>query len=485
MSSKKKFTFQKREDSCSTAHCSVPKCTASARYNSVLSFYSFPKDEELQGKWLLNIKREKGEITSHTRVCGRHFLPEDVEEPLTSQGHRMLKKGAVPVLFEWNNYSLSAPRGENTDPLPDNSEDRAMDVSTLDHDYCSPEAAQTPSQLSMEEALREKARLMAQKAELLRQIEEQALKNKFGLQRFAGSDEDIKFYTGFESYAHLMSFWSQIQPGTQEVVRFTRVQSAIQKDDIPNIATIMCPQPIDEFFLFLTCLTMGLDPEYLAHRCDLPHSTIIRIIITWANFLYTVLGSVDIWLDEETVKRNMPEVFSDYADTHIILESIELRCQTLDSVLLETEAFRGYKQYTTVKGLAALAPHGPVMFVSPMYEGSLSDRDVLKRCGLVSLLQPSMAVMVDKRFDIEDLVPCKVHLPLQKKTPGAAVRKTKIDDMKFRVYLFHVVGRLGKYELFRSIIPFSLTGCISQLFAVACLLANYQDGHMSQPQSDD
>lgn len=491
MASKNKFTFQRREDSSSSAHCSVPRCTASARCNSVLSFYSFPKDEELQGKWLENIKRGREEITDNKKVCGRHFLPEDVEEPLGPLGRRMLKKGAVPLLFDWNNYSVASAQREGTDTGSGRAQ--AMDIAALDHNYYSLEAipaegrphAQTQTPVSsVAEAQREKARLMAQKAELLRQIEEQTLKNRFGLQRFAGSDQDIKFYTGFQSYAHLVSFWSQIEPATQEVVRLTRVLPTVQEEHIDDVAAILCPQPIDEFFLFLSCLTVGLDPEYLAHRCNLPHSTMIRIVITWANFLYMMLGSVDIWLDEETVRRNMPEVFSDYADTQVVLESIELRCQTLDSVLLETEAFRGYKHYTTVKGLAAIAPHGPVTFVSPMYDGNLSDRDLLKRSGLLSLLRPSMAVMVDKRFDIEDLVPGKVHLPLQKKEHDAVV-KMEVDDMTFRVYLFHIVGRLGKYELFKSVIPFSLNSCLSQLFAVACLLPNYQDGHLMTPSESD
>ena len=64
---------------------------------------------------------------------------------------------------------------------------------------------------------------------------------------------------------------------------------------------------------------------------------------SWANFLYTVLGAVGIWLDEETVKANMPEVFQGYSDTQIILDWTKICCQTPSSLLLQSEVFSTYR----------------------------------------------------------------------------------------------------------------------------------------------
>ncbi|KAK6326612.1 hypothetical protein J4Q44_G00022570 [Coregonus suidteri] len=104
-----KVSFQKRDDSSSSHHCCVPQCTVSARCNSSVSFFTFPKDSELHKRWVINIRRVNF-LTTNTRVCSRHFLSEDVIEPPTPAGRRRLKKGAVPVLFQWNNFSLPAPR---------------------------------------------------------------------------------------------------------------------------------------------------------------------------------------------------------------------------------------------------------------------------------------------------------------------------------------------------------------------------------------
>lgn len=226
-------------------------------------------------------------------------------------------------------------------------------------------------------------------------------------------------------------------------------------------------------------LSLGTVQKDLAHRFQVHQSTVSRIITTWANFLYTVLGAIGIWLDEETIKQNLPEVFSDYADTHIILDCTELHCQTPDSLLLQSEVFSKYKSHSTFKGLIGIAPHGPVMFISPLYEGSISDREILKQSGLVSLLKPSMAIMVDKGFLVEDLVPCKVYIPAflkkKKQLSGAEVRKTQ-SIARLRVHVERVIRRVKEHKLFCTEIPMSLTGCINQLFAVACLLVNYENG---------
>ncbi|KAK7915507.1 hypothetical protein WMY93_011268 [Mugilogobius chulae] len=159
MTSKKRFTFQKRQDSSSCYHCCVPSCTASAKFNSALSFFTFPKDVELRKKWLINIRRDQ---------------------------------------FEWNNYSLPAPRPgvwkrrERPEPplANDAEDDLPMDVACPEHDCCS---SAEPAALDL--ALSENVELRSELAALRRQMEEMSISSKFGLERFAGSDEDIRLYT--------------------------------------------------------------------------------------------------------------------------------------------------------------------------------------------------------------------------------------------------------------------------------------------------
>uniref|UniRef100_A0A3P9B2J7 THAP domain-containing protein 1 n=1 Tax=Maylandia zebra TaxID=106582 RepID=A0A3P9B2J7_9CICH len=123
-------------------HCCVPLCSASAKFNGILSFHAFPTHSDLRRQWLVNIRRDHFTITSHTRVCCRHFASDQLIEPTTLDGRRRLIKGAVPTLFEWNGYKVEPPRRsvwERTEQRPelvppDDQEEHSL---TRDHDYCS------------------------------------------------------------------------------------------------------------------------------------------------------------------------------------------------------------------------------------------------------------------------------------------------------------------------------------------------------------
>ncbi|XP_072513640.1 uncharacterized protein [Salminus brasiliensis] len=113
-------------------HCCVPLCGATSKYNTVLSFHSFPSDDGLRKTWLVSVRRDNFPLKSNARVCSRHFRPEDITDRKESGGRRRLKKGAVPVLFPWNNYC----DGGNPDGLQRlelESEQEIISVLTASH----------------------------------------------------------------------------------------------------------------------------------------------------------------------------------------------------------------------------------------------------------------------------------------------------------------------------------------------------------------
>ena len=89
----------------------------------------------------MNIRRDAYVITTHSKVCSRHFSPDKLIEPTTPQGRRRLAKGAVATLFEWNQYTVETPRRgvwERVDRFVENAlpEDE-VDLLFNDQDYCS------------------------------------------------------------------------------------------------------------------------------------------------------------------------------------------------------------------------------------------------------------------------------------------------------------------------------------------------------------
>ena len=81
-----------------------------------------------------------------------------------------------------------------------------------------------------------------------------------------------------------------------------------------------------------------------------------------------------------------------------------------------------------MKGLVGIAPHGAVTFISALYGGSVSDKEMFKQSGIAELLTENMAVMVDKGFVISDCCKSKVYCPpflsKNKQMPACQVKET-------------------------------------------------------------
>ena len=140
------------------------------------------------------------------------------------------------------------------------------------------ETTQVPT--SSEELRQTKAQLLAVQAELaatrrdasaaqeelMRQKEQAAAElaiYKFGLERFSTDNDAIKFYTGFCTYSHLKFFYNFARPSA-ETMTYCYATGILQ--NWPNVRAM---QLIDELFIFLVRIKLGLFQQDLAHRFNL------------------------------------------------------------------------------------------------------------------------------------------------------------------------------------------------------------------------
>lgn len=81
----------------------------------------------------------------------------------------------------------------------------------------------------------------------------------------------------------------------------------------------------DQFFLFLCRVREGAFEKSLAERFHVSQSTVSRLIITWANYLFFMFGSLNVWLHRSAVNEMMPQCFKDnYPRTRVILDCTEI-----------------------------------------------------------------------------------------------------------------------------------------------------------------
>ena len=77
-------------------------------------------------------------------------------------------------------------------------------------------------------------------------------------------------------------------------------------------------QPIDELFLVLIRLQLGLLEQDLAHRFNIGIATVSHICVTWIKFLNQQLRPLITWPSRADIDANMPAEF--YPSTRVIID---------------------------------------------------------------------------------------------------------------------------------------------------------------------
>ena len=224
------------KDSCPTVKlwgeytCCVPGCYSNSKQEKHLSFYMIPKDKILETKWLNAIKRKDFTPGKHHRVCSLHF--KDGKKMGATDVPKLIPLIPKPTFRK-------PPKERSTQCLTSNTKHS----SELPDSVCV-ETNNTESTEALVEKLQQEVTELKMKVCAL-------TVEKFGLQCFAGSDDDIRSYTGLSSYSVFCSFYKFLGPAVNQL----NYWGSDFKDDQP-FGTEKCGparnvQPIDELFLVL------------------------------------------------------------------------------------------------------------------------------------------------------------------------------------------------------------------------------------------
>lgn len=256
----------------------------------------------------------------------------------------------------------------------------------------------------------------------------------------------------------------------------------------------------DEFLLVMMKLRLGLTNLDLAMRFNVAEATISNTFITWLNLLFIQLGTLKIWPHRNVILENMPKKFKeDYPNNIIIIDCTELKIQCPSSLVIQSQSYSNYKSTNTLKSLVGVDSMGGFMFVSQLYTGSISDKQIVFRSGFLDLLSRKKevseilegdSIMADKGFDIGgDLQKIGLQLnipPFLKEKPqfneNEVIRTQTI--AKHRIHVERAIGKVRRFLIFNSRLPISSLGTINQLWTVCCLLSNFMDPILAEEVKD-
>ena len=423
--------------------------------------------------WVHKIGRKALPLNENTRVCSEHF---------ENSVNRRLRADEYPT--------LKLPRlatGATVVPKRRSPRHRGLGTSFLlgleeestTHRDCAPLARNSVDVSCSTEITGDDIQHLESEIDRLSQVvsglQNQVLSLKFSINNIADSDQKVSFYTGFPTFASFEACYKFLGPAVYELRYWTSQQKSFKGKG----RTRTLP-PMEEFFLVLVRLRLGLFEQDIADRFELSCSTISRIFTTWINFLYFKLREIPLWPPREVIKSYMPKSFRElYPTTRVVLDATEIYVEKPSLPDVEQMTFSNYKNNNTFKALIGISPSGAVTFVSQLFSGSISDKQLTRQSGVLDLLQSGDSVMADRGFDIQDdLTPLGVRLNI----PPFLKGKSQLDEREMietrriasvRIHVERAMERIKNYHIFDRVVPSSLTDLTNQIFFVCAVLCNF------------
>ena len=520
------------------SHCCVPLCSQQSYRLSngeKVSYFNFPKDKTSRKQWIHAMRRDEGpffKIHDKTKVCSLHFKPGDLKKSLN--GRVFVQEGKIPSRFEWRPESPKKRKAPTVRqplvPLVRNETNKNVaSTSSQEHvDFTASEVSgnkelwkkkvielkrigdelerklkytegslrdvrQTICNLRQEnDELKKSSEQMTKQIEMLKKQSE-IVEPLLDLNRLT-SDRDIAFYTGFPNYDIFIALFNFLNPGTHgENIRYVRAKPGdfYVTTDNGELEKKNCERkkgrpkklkPNEEYFMVLCRLRRGFSIQHLSHLFGVASSTVSRTFTAWINFMYLKFGQINLWPSKQLVQDTMPNVFKErYPNARVIIDCTEIRCEMHGSLLLNGELFSSYKNHTTLKGLIGIAPSGAITFISQLYTGSISDREIVIRSGFLDqAFVGGDTIMADKGFTIQDILPLGTTLNIPsflgqnaQMSAEDVIHTQQIASV--RIHVERAINRIKNYKIWSGVIPLSSFGLVNQMWSMCAFLCNTQD----------
>jgi len=130
-------------------------------------------------------------------------------------------------------------------------------------------------------------------------------------------DQKVVFYTGIPDKATFDALFDELK----DDAKFHTSRRHISNSNCSAGGRPCSLRLIDEFFLVLMRLRLGLLLEDLGQRFCVSTTTCGDIFNRWVNYLHSQLSFLVMWAPREAIDSNMPDVFKEkFPTTRVVLD---------------------------------------------------------------------------------------------------------------------------------------------------------------------
>ena len=171
--------------------------------------------------------------------------------------------------------------------------------------------------------------------------------------------------------------------------------------------------------------------------------------------------------------------FKYFKNTIAVIDCTEFQVQRTSSTAAQRKTRSSYKQQNTLKLLLACTPSGTITFVSKLYTGNISDKNIVSKSGFRDLIKPEDNVVLDRGFLVRDLLAiygATLNIPPFSHGKQLSMHATTLTRRiaRARIVVERAIVRLKEFQMLQGNIPMNTLSTIDAAVNVAACLSNMQ-----------
>lgn len=293
--------------------------------------------------------------------------------------------------------------------------------------------------------------------------------------------DEFKYYTGLNR-EQFTKFYLFIVPQRVNETPFSMSRTVSSQKKMTNE---------DQVLLVMIKLRHNFDFHHIGHLFGISQQDASTIFRNWIQYMFHRCASVCIWPHRSKIIERMPDKFKeDFPNTLVIIDGTEMRIQRPSSMTRQSQSYSDYKSSNTLKGLVGIDPRGTVIFISMLFSGSISDKELTNKSGFLKTLEyfkksgkvlDGDGVMVDKGFRIEEEVEqlgLKLNIPPFAKSGcqmSAGDIKMTEKIARHRVHVERAIARIKMYKILSNRVDLKLFASIGHIWYVCCFATNFMN----------
>lgn len=439
--------------------CFAPDCNHQSE-SHCCQFFLFPnaeKKKEEYRRWVRLLRRADRDPSKYSKVCSCHF-----KDGKKSNGPTIFKRNATKLF-----PSQEPPVQKKKKPVSEAKLPTVKDILASISATTSAESseAQDDSNNPPTEQIILEAELHLAKQEL------------------SSQQDTIEYQKTHYSVSMMTSEVLRMETGLPTKEIFNIVVNYASK--FKNSISYYCGWKVeaitfeDQIFITLMKLRQNYTNMHLAQLFSCSVGTISNIVITFVHVLHRLLFDDLMRVIPSRNKNKLcsPLSFSEFSSCRIIIDCTDIEVATPSLMSQQNVTYSSYRGMNSFKVLTGVAPNGVLTYISDLYPGSISDKEIVQQSGLLKHFVAGDLILADKGFLIQDIVPrgVSVNIPpfLEHEKFTESEAKLTQSIARCRIHVERANARLKDFKIL-SFVPPYLRSHIDKVFQLCGTIVNLQ-----------